>query len=38
MASGSRARAVARLGVFAVGSWLVVARAIFAVLSRFPER
>lgn len=38
MGSGSRARAVARLGVFAVGSWLVVARAIFAVLSRFPER
>ena len=38
MVSGSRARAVARLGVFAVGSWLVVARAIFAVLSRFPER
>jgi 1-acyl-sn-glycerol-3-phosphate acyltransferase len=38
MASSSRARAVARLGVFAVGSWLVVARAIFAVLSRFPER
>jgi 1-acyl-sn-glycerol-3-phosphate acyltransferase len=38
MASGSRARAIARLLVFAVGSWLVVARAIGAVLSRFPRR
>lgn len=38
MASGSRARAITRLLVFAVGSWLVVARAIGAVLSRFPQR
>ena len=38
MASGSRARAIARLFVFAVGSWLVVARAISAVLSGFPQR
>jgi 1-acyl-sn-glycerol-3-phosphate acyltransferase len=38
MASVSRARAVVRLSVFAVGSWVVVARALGAVLSRFPER
>ncbi len=38
MASVSRVRAAARLTAFAVGSWLVVARAIAAVLSRFPER
>jgi 1-acyl-sn-glycerol-3-phosphate acyltransferase len=38
MSSGSPARAVARLVVFALGSWLVVAGAIFVVLSRFPER
>jgi 1-acyl-sn-glycerol-3-phosphate acyltransferase len=38
MASIGRARAVARLAVFAVGSWLVVARAIGAVLSPFPRR
>jgi 1-acyl-sn-glycerol-3-phosphate acyltransferase len=38
MASVSRPRAFARLAVFAVGSWLVVARALGAVLSRFPDR
>ena len=38
MASVSGVRAVARLTVFAVGSWLVVARAIPAVLSGFPQR
>jgi 1-acyl-sn-glycerol-3-phosphate acyltransferase len=38
MASASRTRAVVRLGVFAVGSWVVVARALGAVWSRFPER
>jgi 1-acyl-sn-glycerol-3-phosphate acyltransferase len=38
MSSGNRARALARLAMFAAGSWLVVARAISAVLSRFPER
>jgi 1-acyl-sn-glycerol-3-phosphate acyltransferase len=38
MASVSRARAVARLSVFAIGSWLVVARALSAVVSRFPLR
>jgi 1-acyl-sn-glycerol-3-phosphate acyltransferase len=38
MASVSRARAVVRLAVFVVGSWLVVARALGAVLSRFPQR
>jgi len=35
MASGSRARAVARLGVFAVGSWLVVARASLRSFAAF---
>jgi len=34
----SRVRAVARLTWFAIGSWLVVARAIHAVLSPFPQR
>ncbi|MGZ6029284.1 MAG: lysophospholipid acyltransferase family protein [Myxococcaceae bacterium] len=38
MASISRVRAVFRLIIFAVGSWLVVVRALFALLSRFPER
>lgn len=34
----SHVRAVARLTWFAIGSWLVVARAILAVLSPFPQR
>ncbi len=38
MASVSRVRAIVRLQAFTVGSWLVVARAIGAVLSRFPQR
>jgi len=38
MASISRTRAVLRLITFAVGSWLVVAGALFALLRRFPER
>ena len=33
-----RMRAIARMGAFVVGSWLVVARAIGAVFSRFPRR
>jgi len=38
MAQLSRLRAVGRLVVFAIGSWLVVARAVRAVLSPFPDR
>jgi 1-acyl-sn-glycerol-3-phosphate acyltransferase len=38
MASNSRARAVFRLVIFAVGSWLVLAGTLFAQLRRFPER
>jgi len=34
----SRVRGVARLVAFVVGSWLVVAGAIAAVLARFPRR
>ena len=33
-----RIRAIARLLAFVVGSWLVVARGIGAVFSRFPQR
>jgi len=33
-----RVRAVARLAVFAVGSWLVVASGLRALLSGFPQR
>ncbi|MFI5167363.1 MAG: lysophospholipid acyltransferase family protein [Thermoanaerobaculales bacterium] len=38
MARLAKLRAVWRLVVFAVGSWLVVARAIRAVLAPFPQR
>ncbi len=38
MAGTSTPRAVLRLSIFAIGSWLVVARGIGAVLSRFPRR
>ena len=38
MALAGRARAAGRLAVFAVGSWLVVARAIRTVLAPFPQR
>jgi len=38
MAAGNRIRAIARLAVFAVGSWLVVARAARALLAPFPRR
>jgi 1-acyl-sn-glycerol-3-phosphate acyltransferase len=38
MSSGIRARALVRLVAFAIGSWLVVARAILGVLSAFPQR
>lgn len=38
MNEGSRARALARLLVFTVGSWVVVASGLFAVLSRYPAR
>jgi 1-acyl-sn-glycerol-3-phosphate acyltransferase len=34
----ARIRAIARMVAFAVGSWLVVARGIGAVFSRFPQR
>ncbi|HNX51107.1 MAG TPA: lysophospholipid acyltransferase family protein [Thermoanaerobaculaceae bacterium] len=34
----ARQRAIGRLALFAAGSWLVVAGALRAVLSRFPER
>ncbi len=33
-----RMRALARLAGFVIGSWLVVARGVGALLSRFPER
>ena len=38
MAAGGRIRAIGRLTVFAVGSWLVVARAARALLAPFPNR
>jgi 1-acyl-sn-glycerol-3-phosphate acyltransferase len=38
MASISRARAIFRLFTFVVGSWLVVAGALLALLRHFPER
>ena len=38
MQGGKRARAWVRLGTFAVGSWLVVARAVRAELAPFPRR
>ncbi len=38
MGLASRVRAVARLVVFVIGSWLVVARAIGAVLAPYPAR
>jgi 1-acyl-sn-glycerol-3-phosphate acyltransferase len=38
MTRTSRLRALWRLQVFAVGSWLVVARALRAVLAPFPRR
>ncbi len=38
MAETSKVRAIGRLLVFAVGSWLVVARAVRAVAAPFPRR
>lgn len=38
MQGGKRIRAWVRLGTFAVGSWLVVARAVRAELAPFPRR
>jgi 1-acyl-sn-glycerol-3-phosphate acyltransferase len=38
MHGASRLRAWARLAVFAVGSWVVVARAVGALLAAFPRR